>query len=133
MWRQTSGWVTCAKPSRRNTYPGVSDTLSPCFLKQNYPKYVSDVASKILEKKKTIIRCFVWICDLPEIGSPVLKVENVYCQFFSCFTEPIRRIFSMLSRWPVPIYMRVGYVIDSLFSEWKIQPISTIFCILNKW
>ena len=34
-------------------------------------------------------------------------------------------------RWPVPIYMRVGYVFDSRFSEWKIQPISTIFCILN--
>ena len=35
-------------------------------------------------------------------------------------------------RWPVPIYMRVGYVFDSRFLEWKIQPISTIFCILNK-
>ena len=35
-------------------------------------------------------------------------------------------------RWPVPIYMRVGYVFDSRFWEWKIQPISTNFCILNK-
>ena len=35
-------------------------------------------------------------------------------------------------RWLVPIYMRVGYVFDSGFSEWKIQPISTIFCVLNK-
>ena len=35
-------------------------------------------------------------------------------------------------RWPVPIYMRVGYVFDSRFSEWKIQPISMIFGILNK-
>ena len=32
--------------------------------------------------------------------------------------------------WPVPIYMRVGYVFDSRFSEWKIQPISTIFASL---
>ena len=30
------------------------------------------------------------------------------------------------------IYMRVGYVFDLRFSEWKIQPISTIFCILKK-
>ena len=38
MLRQTSGWVTCAKPSRRNTDPGVSHTFSRRFLKQNYPK-----------------------------------------------------------------------------------------------
>ena len=51
---------------------------------------MSDVLSKIHEKKQnTIIRCFVWICDLPEIGFPVVKMENLYCQFFSCFTEPI--------------------------------------------
>ena len=51
MWRQTSGWVTCAKPSRRNTDPGVPHTFSRRFLKQNYPKYISDVVSKILEEK----------------------------------------------------------------------------------
>ena len=27
--------------------------------------------------------------DLPEIRFPVVKVENLYCEFFSCFTEPI--------------------------------------------
>ena len=51
MWRQTSGWVTCAKPSRQNTDPGVSHTFSRRFLNQNYPKYISDVVSKILEEK----------------------------------------------------------------------------------
>ena len=35
-------------------------------------------------------------------------------------------------RWPEPIYMRVGYVFDLRFSEWKIQPISVMFGILNK-
>ena len=35
-------------------------------------------------------------------------------------------------RWPDPIYMRVGYVFNLRFSEWKIQPISMIFGILNK-
>ena len=35
-------------------------------------------------------------------------------------------------RWPEPIYMRVGYVFDLRFSEWKIQPISMMFGILNK-
>ena len=62
MWRQTSGWVTCAKPSRRNTGPSVSHTFSRRFSKQNYPKYISDVVSK---RKTQIIRCFVWICKLP--------------------------------------------------------------------
>ena len=31
-----------------------------------------------------------------------------------------------------PIYMRIGYILDLSFLEWKIQPISTIFGILNK-
>ena len=47
-----SGWVICAKPSRRNTDPGVPHTFSRRFLKQNYLKYISDVVSKILEEKK---------------------------------------------------------------------------------
>ena len=72
------------------TDPGVPYTFSPrFFLKQNYPKYISDVVSKIREEKNTVIRCFVWICDLREIGSPVVKVENPYFQLFSSFTEPI--------------------------------------------
>ena len=81
MWRQTSG----------QTLTLVFLThLVGVFLNQNYPKYISDVLSKIHAKKQnTILRCFVWICDLPEIGCPVVKVENLYCQFFSCFTEPI--------------------------------------------
>ena len=48
-----SGWVTSAKLSRRNTDPGVSRTFSWIFFKQNYPKYISDIVSKILKKKKT--------------------------------------------------------------------------------
>ena len=52
IWRQRSGWVACAEPSTRNTYPGVSHTLSLRFLNQNYPKYTSDVVSKIPEKIK---------------------------------------------------------------------------------
>ena len=51
IWRQTSGWVTCAKPSRQYTDPGVSYTFSRRFLNQNYPKYISDVVSKILVEK----------------------------------------------------------------------------------
>ena len=47
-----SDWVTCAEPSRRNTYPGASHTSSRRFLNQNYPKYTNDVVSKILEKIK---------------------------------------------------------------------------------
>ena len=33
--------------------PGFSHTFSRPFLKQNYPKYISDIVSKILEKIKT--------------------------------------------------------------------------------
>ena len=86
MWRQTSGWVTCVNPSRRNTDPSVSDTFSRRFSKQSYPKYISDVVTKILERKKK---------QLSDVLSEFViflksgKVENLYCQFFSCFTEPI--------------------------------------------
>ena len=60
------------------------------LLQQNYPKYISSVVWKILEEKKnTIIRCFVRSRDLPEIGSPVAKVENLYFQFSLSFTAPI--------------------------------------------
>ena len=96
MWRQTSGWVTCAKLSKRNTDPGVFHTFSRRFSKQNYTKYISDVVSKILEKKATIIRCFVWICDLPEIGCPVVKDEIFIANFFHVSPNRFWRIFSML-------------------------------------
>ena len=62
--RQTRAWVTCAKPSRQNKNPGVSYTFIRSLLRQHYPKYISDVVSKILKKKNTIIRSFVWIWDL---------------------------------------------------------------------
>ena len=51
MWKQTSAWVTCAKTSRQNTDPDVSHTFSWRFLNQNYPRYISDIVSKILEEK----------------------------------------------------------------------------------
>ena len=34
-------------------------------------------------------------------------------------------------RWPEPVYMCVGYVFDSRFSDRTIQPISMIFSVLN--
>ena len=38
---------------------------------------------KILRKtKKTHNYQYVWICDLLDIGSPVVKVKNLYWQFF---------------------------------------------------
>ena len=37
-----------------------------------------------------------------------------------------------LKEWPETIYMCVGYVFDSRFLEWTVQPISMIFGILNK-
>ena len=97
MWRQTNGWVTCAKPSRQNTDPGVSHTFSRRFLNQNYPKYISDVVSNILEEKNNYQMFYLNLWS-PEIGFPVVKVENLYCQFSSCFVSPHRfwRIFSML-------------------------------------
>ena len=85
----TDEWLgSLCKAAKRNTDPGVSHTFSRRFSKQSYPKYISDVVSKILEKKNTIIRCFVRICELSEIRFPVVTVEDLYCQFFSCFTEP---------------------------------------------
>ena len=86
---KTSGWVTCAKPSRRNTDPGVPHTFSRRFLKQNYPKYISDVVSKILEEKKHNYQMFCLNLCLPETGFPVAKVTNLHFQFVISFTEPI--------------------------------------------
>ena len=51
MQRQTCGCVTCAKLSRQNIDPSFSDTFTWHFLKQNYPKDISDVVDKILIKK----------------------------------------------------------------------------------
>ena len=51
MWRQTSGWVTWAKPPRRNTVHVFLTYLVGVFLKQNYP-------SKILEKKEHSYQMF---------------------------------------------------------------------------
>ena len=49
----TDEWLgSQCKAVKRNTDPGVSHTFSWRFLKQSYPKYISDVVSKILEKKK---------------------------------------------------------------------------------
>ena len=84
MWRQTSGWVTCAKPSRQNTDPGVSHTFSQRFLNQNYPKYISDVVSKILEEKKNYQMFYLNLWS-PEIGFPVVKVENHLLPIFLVF------------------------------------------------
>ena len=89
MWRQTSDWVTCAKPSKRNTDSDVSHTFSWRFLNKTTQNALAMLYREFLKKKNIIIRFFVWICDFPEIGCPVMKVENRYCQFLSYFNEPI--------------------------------------------
>ena len=40
-----------------NLWPRCFSRIKSAFLSQNYPKYISDVVSKILEEKKTIIKC----------------------------------------------------------------------------
>ena len=90
------------------------------FLNQNYPKYTSDVVSKILEKKNTNIRCFVWIWDLPEIAFPVVKVKNLYYQFFSCFTEPI---LAGPNNPPAPNCFILAW---ALFSRWRLASVQRL-------
>ena len=87
--RQTRAWVTCAKPSRQNKNPGVSYTFIRSLLRQHYPKYISDVVSKILKKKNTIIRSFVWIWDL---GLQIF----IIAYFSHVSPNGLRRIFSKL-------------------------------------
>ena len=49
---KTNEWLgNLCTALKTNTDPRVSDTVSRRFLKQNYPKYISNVLSKILEKK----------------------------------------------------------------------------------
>ena len=61
MRRQTCGYVTYAKLSRQNTDPSFSDTFTRHFLKQNYPKDISDVVYKILIKKTQLSHfCLTW-------------------------------------------------------------------------
>ena len=53
------------------------------FLKQNYPKYISDVVYKILKKKILLSNLLLnLMCHFLETGFPVVKVENHYCQLF---------------------------------------------------
>ena len=63
------------------------------FFKQNYPKYISDVVSKILEgkkkKKKQLSDVLSEFVIFLKLGVLVVKVESLYFQFFSSFTEPI--------------------------------------------
>ena len=80
-WRQTSGCVTCAKPSRRNTDPGVPHIFSRRSLKTKLPKIHQRCCIENSCGKNTIIRCFFWIRDLPEIASPVVKVKIFISNF----------------------------------------------------
>ena len=98
-WRQTRGWVTCAKSSRRNTHPGVSHTFIRRLLKQNYPKYISEVVSKILKKKTQLSDLLSEFVIFLKLGFLWWKLKIFIANFFSCFTKPWR-IFSMLSSHP---------------------------------
>ena len=64
--------------------------------------------------------------------NPQKLVHYTFLGKLPTYPSPKSTLHTWHLRWPVPIYMRVGYVFDSRFSEWKIQPISMIFGILNK-
>ena len=50
---------------------------------------------------------------------------------YACYSQQVTSQTKVALTWPEPIYIRVGYVFDLRFSEWKIQPISMIFGILS--
>ena len=90
MWRQSSfGLPVQSTQDETLTQVFLTHLASVFFCKQNYPTTLAMLYRKFLREENTIIRCFVWICDLPEIGCPVVKVESLYFQFLSFFTEPI--------------------------------------------
>ena len=81
-----------------NTDPGVPHTFSRrFFLKQSYPKYISDVASKILEEKKTqlsdVLSEFVIFLKL---GFLRWKLKIFISNFANLSPNRFWRIFSML-------------------------------------
>ena len=95
--RQTRGWVTRAKPSRRNTNPGFSHTVSPRFLKQNYPTYISDVVSKILEEKKTQLSDVLSeLVIFLKLGFLWWKLKILIANFPHVSPNQFWQIFSML-------------------------------------
>ena len=132
MWRQKSGWVTCAKPSRRNTDPGVSHTFSRRFWKQNYPKYVSDAMlyRKFLRKKKTqlsdVLSEFVIFLKL---GFLWWKFKIFTANFCHISPSRFKGIFSMLLnsyltiKWGwkhyVAISLMLNHSLTGLFSSFR--------------
>ena len=89
MWRKTSGWVICENPQDETLTHVFLTHLVGVFYNKTTQNALAMFYGKFLKKKNRIIRCFVWICGLPEIRILVVKVENLYCQFFLCCTEPI--------------------------------------------
>ena len=100
MRRQTSGWVTCAKRSRRNTGPRCFSHIQSAFLKQNYPKYISDVVSKILEekKKKQLSNVLSEFVVYLKLGFLWWKLKIFIANFSHVSPNRFWRIFSMLLR-----------------------------------
>ena len=84
-----------------------------------------------------LVYCLWWRIPIFNSSGKCLR-EHSHLWWYSSSTSwynswgKTKDIYFKVLRWPVPIYTRVGYVFDLRFSEWKIQPISTIFCILNK-
>ena len=56
--------------------------------------------AKILKKKRQLSDLLSEFVIFPEIGCPVMKVENFYCQFFSCSTEQILADFEHVVKKP---------------------------------
>ena len=123
-------FVTCTK----GTYPFITRDffVSTCFNSKlnTYTVNVTEKDSTVWMNHRASLNVKVNHCA-SRINSlnPQKLVHYTFLGKLPTYPSPKSTLTLKVS---VPIYMCVGYVFDSRFSEWKIQPISMLFGILNK-
>ena len=75
--------------------------------------------------------CFRKLCKFTcvELAVECVRSFTKKYEWYKLFgnTQKVANLSAL--RWVVPIYICVGYVFDSRFSEWKIQPISEAYLL----
>ena len=88
MWRQTSGWVTCAKPSRRNPDPSVSHFLISLPFLHDFDVKSVILRFKVRKKRATksmqLVLQHCYKASRKEMFSVLQPTSNLSCNKSSC-------------------------------------------------